>query len=237
MTRGPAYAPRHRDRDRVWPLSGNAADRHGRIAFHPLSAQPNAVDPGGSIVGELPTPGEQTGEMQPPHRLILLRHAKSSWKDASLPDDERPLAPRGRRALVLVAQHLQTAAADVDLVLSSPARRTRQTWDGLRAGLRAAPEVCFVPEIYEATGSELLEALKQVDRRNKAVLLVGHNPGIQELACGLVSGGDDAALSRLRQGFPTAALAIFSSDLDWADLRWRGACLESFTRPRDLSPG
>jgi phosphohistidine phosphatase len=175
--------------------------------------------------------------MQPSRQLILLRHAKSSWKDASLPDDERPLAPRGRRALVLVAQHLRASDITVDLVLCSPARRTRQTWDGLRAGLRAAPEVRFVRELYEATGSELLDVLNRVDRHFGAVLLIGHNPGIADLAGGLVSGGGAEPLKRLQLGFPTAALATLSSELDWADLGWQSARLEDFLRPRDLSPG
>lgn len=173
--------------------------------------------------------------MPSPRQLILLRHAKSSWKDPSLPDDERPLAPRGRRALVVIAKHLRATGIDVDLVLCSPARRTRQTWDGVRAGLRAVPEVRIVREIYEATRNELLEVVNHVDGRSRAVLLIGHNPGMEELAGGLVAEGEGDAISRLREGFPTAAVAILSSDLDWADLRWRTARLDSFVRPRDLS--
>jgi phosphohistidine phosphatase len=173
--------------------------------------------------------------MQPQRRLVLLRHAKSSWKDTSLPDDERPLAPRGRRAMKLVTQHLRAGDLAVDLVLCSPARRTRQTLDGIRGGLRGVPEVRFVREIYEATPTELLEIVQYVDGRYATVLLIGHNPGMQELASGLVSGGDEAALARLREGFPTAALATLSCEVDWPDLSWRAAWLESFVRPRDLA--
>lgn len=175
--------------------------------------------------------------MPPLRRLILLRHAKSSWKDASLPDTERPLAPRGRRAVVLIAGQLRASETAVDLVLCSPARRARQTWDGVRAGLHAEPEVRFVGELYEATADELLAVVNRVDGRYRSMLLIGHNPGIEELASGLVSDGDPEALSRLGQGFTTGALAMLSCDRDWADLTWRAARLDSFVRPRDLSGG
>jgi phosphohistidine phosphatase len=168
-------------------------------------------------------------------RLILLRHAKSSWDDASLSDDERPLAPRGQRAVVLIREHLRATDAGVDLVLCSPATRTRETWDGIRAGLRSAPEVRFVREVYEATGNELLDVLHQVDQRYTSVLLIGHNPGMEELASGLVAGGKRKALARLAGGFPTAALATLSFDVAWADLDRHAARLESYLRPRDLS--
>src|SRR6476619_15616 len=137
------------------------------------------------------------------HRLILLRHAKSSWKDTSLPDDERPLARRGRRALPVVAKYLRGTGLTVELVLCSPAQRTRQTLDGVRVGLRGEPEVRIVREIYEATADELLEILHQVEGRYGSVLLIGHNPGMEELVDDLVSGGDEGALTRLREGFPT----------------------------------
>jgi phosphohistidine phosphatase len=178
---------------------------------------------------------EQTGAMPSLRRLILLRHAKSSWKDTSVRDDERPLAPRGRRALVRVAEHLRASELEVDLVLCSPARRTRQTLDGLE--LSAETEVRFVREIYEATAHQLLELVNQVDGRYCTVLLVGHNPGMEDLAAGLVRDGDDDSLSQLREGFPTAALAVLSCDHDWAELSWRSAELDSYVRPRDLSDG
>ena len=175
--------------------------------------------------------------MSSPHRLILLRHAKSSWKDTSLPDDERPLAGRGRRALHLVAKYLRGTGLTVDLMLCSPSRRTRQTLDGVRAGLRGQPEVRFVREIYEATADDLLEILHQVEDRYRTVLLIGHNPGFEDLADGLVSSGDDEALARLREGFPTAALAALSCDSDWSNLTWGTARLDSYVRPRDLAHG
>jgi phosphohistidine phosphatase len=168
---------------------------------------------------------------------MLLRHAKSSWDDASVPDQERPLAPRGRHALVRLRQHLQASDPNIDLVLCSPARRTRETWDGIRGGLRAAPEVRFVPAVYEATADDLLDLLQRVDSRCSSVLLIGHNPGFEELARRLVSSGKRKALTRLDEGFPTGALATMSVDVGWAELAWGTARLDAYVRPRDLSGG
>ena len=167
-------------------------------------------------------------------RLMLLRHAKSGWDDASVPDEERPLAPRGRRAVALLEQHLSAKDLRVDLVLCSPARRTRETWDGVRAGLRSAPEVRYVPAVYGASADDLLNVVHQVDSRHTSVLLVGHNPGLEALAGGLIAGGEAKALTRLGEGFPTGALATLSLDAPWTDLGWGDARLESYVRPRDL---
>jgi phosphohistidine phosphatase len=134
-----------------------------------------------------------------------------------------------------VEQHLRAGDLNVDLVLCSPARRTRETWDGIRHGLPVAPEVRFVSEIYEATADELLDVLHQVDRRYASVLLIGHNPGMEDLAGGLVAGGKPKALGRLDEGFPTGALAVLSLDVGWADLDRGGARLETYLRPRDLA--
>ena len=175
--------------------------------------------------------------MNAPRRLILLRHAKSSWKDDSLPDDQRPLARRGRRAVAQLAQHLHETDPGVDLVLCSPARRTRQTWDGVRTGLSGQPEVRYLPEVYEATAGELLQVLNDVDSRYRTVLLIGHNPGMADLLEALVGTGEEAALGRLREGFPTGAVATLSFDAGWADLHRHTARLDGFVRPRDLPRG
>ncbi len=168
-------------------------------------------------------------------RLILLRHAKSSWDDASLSDEQRPLAPRGRRAAARLQEHLRASDLHVDLVFCSPARRTRETWDGVRAGLRSAPAVRFVSDVYEATVADLLNVVREADTRHHSVLIVGHNPGMAELAGALICGGETEALTRLDEGFPTGGLATLTLDAAWADLGRGGARLESFLRPRDLS--
>jgi phosphohistidine phosphatase len=168
-------------------------------------------------------------------RLILLRHAKSSWDDASLPDEKRPLAPRGKRAVAALEQYLQANDPEIELVLCSPARRTRETWDGVRNGLRSAPDVRFVPEVYEATADDLLDVLHQVDDRYTSILVIGHNPGMEDLADGLIADGKRKALARLGHGFPTGALATLSLDVTWTELDRGAARLERYARPKDLS--
>jgi phosphohistidine phosphatase len=167
-------------------------------------------------------------------RLHLLRHAKSSWDDASVHDHERPLAPRGRRTVALLRQHLDQTALAVDLVLCSSARRTQQTWAGVSAGVQTDPRVVIAAEVYAATASDLLGLVRTVDPAVRSLMIVGHNPGLEELADGLAGDGDTTARARLRDGFPTGALASLTVDSPWADLAWDSAYLDGFVRPSDL---
>lgn len=163
--------------------------------------------------------------------LYLLRHAKSSWADASLPDDERPLAPRGRRACAALCRHFESIELDVDLVLCSPAVRTRETWDGVRAGVRCR-DVVYEPTVYGASAGELLDLVRGVNDGVGSVLLIGHNPGLGELADILAGRGELLAL--LHDGFPTGAFATLGFDGAWSELAERCGYLQDFVRPRDL---
>ena len=113
--------------------------------------------------------------------LYLLRHAKSSWDDASQRDFERPLSPRGREAAALIGEFVQEKGIDFDLVLVSTAVRTRETIELVKERAKFRGEVRYDERIYEATVSQLLDVISQVDSDRESVLLVGHNPGIQEL--------------------------------------------------------
>src|ERR1044072_6031642 len=113
--------------------------------------------------------------------LYLLRHAKSSWGDESKPDFERPLASRGRKAAALIGEFIQEKGIDFDLVLVSTAVRTRETIELIKETAKFRGEVRYDERIYEATVSQLLEVIAQVDSDRESVLLVGHNPGIEEL--------------------------------------------------------
>lgn len=172
--------------------------------------------------------------METGRQLFLLRHAKSSWADPSLPDMDRPLAPRGRRALPDLRQHLRACEARVGLVLCSPARRTRETWEGVRAGLRGPTEERYEPSVYAASRTDLLGLIRAIAESESSVLIIGHNPGLGELADGLAGSGEPAARDRLREGFPTGALAKFLVPDAWRELNWGGAYLEFYVRPRDL---
>jgi len=167
--------------------------------------------------------------------LRLLRHAKSAWDDASLGDFARPLAPRGERGGEAIRRHLAANSVAVELVLCSTATRARQTWDAVCAGVTGAPEVRFTDEIYGAPADRLLALLRESGGA-ASVLLIGHNPGIADLATGLVANPGSSAAERMYDKYPTAALATFTVDAPWERLSYGGATLTSFVRPRDLPP-
>jgi phosphohistidine phosphatase len=167
-------------------------------------------------------------------RLFILRHAKSSWNDPGLDDHERPLAPRGRRAVAVLAEHLKADEIDPELVLCSSSRRTRETLEGIRAGGKHVIE----PELYGASTDELLTRLRQVPDEVASVMVIGHNPAIQALVLRLASesgAGDRTALSQARAKFPTGALATLTFKSDWSDLAPGCARLTAFVRPKALA--
>ena len=169
--------------------------------------------------------------------LHLLRHAKSSWDDPALADFDRPLAPRGVAAALRMGGHLREQGIVPALVLCSTGRRTRQTWDLVVPALIGTPVVEFRDDLYEAPPDRLLATLRETPAEMEAVLLLGHNPGLQDLARHLAgTESDRRALKRLHRKFPTAALAGFEIDRAWAGLAEGGARLTSFVRPKDLKP-
>lgn len=167
--------------------------------------------------------------------LHLLRHAKSSWDDTALPDAERPLAPRGKRTVAALREHFDTLDLSVDLVLVSSARRARATWDGVANGFRGAPTVQDEPRIYEAGVDDLLAIVRTVPDDVASLLLVGHNPGFEQLAETLIGRGDDDALADLRLGYPTGGFASLTFDESWRDVGPGRGYLVRFVRPRELT--
>jgi phosphohistidine phosphatase len=169
------------------------------------------------------------------NRLLLLRHAKSSWDDPGLADDARPLAGRGRKAAPRVGRELCARGWTPQRVLISPAARTRQTWDLMAAELTRAPVVTFAEALYMGTAERLLGEVQQSPEQVDTLLLIGHNPGLEELAKRISSpDSDPLALARLSKKFSTAALACFVFDEPWADLRFNRARLTELLRPKDL---
>jgi phosphohistidine phosphatase len=162
-----------------------------------------------------------------PKRLVILRHAKSSWKDRDLVDHDRPLNARGRRAAKDVGHYLRRQGIAPALVLCSSAARTRETLELLE--LEGRPEVSVEDQLYGASAGELVVRLQRVTAAVPSVLLIGHNPGVQDLA--LTLAGDDERLA----SFPTAALADLRVAIaGWQDLRPGGATLYAFTTPQEL---
>jgi phosphohistidine phosphatase len=166
-------------------------------------------------------------------RLYLLRHAKSSWKHPGLADHDRPLAGRGRRAAKAVARHLRAEGIDPELVLCSTARRARETLERIEPALgRGAVRV--ERELYGAGADALLEHLRGVPDAVGSVLVIGHNPGLQQLALGLARPAP--AVAELEAKYPTAGLAsLVFEGLSWRDLDRGSAELAGFVRPRDLA--
>ncbi len=165
------------------------------------------------------------------HRLLLLRHAKSSWDDASLPDHDRPLAARGRAAAELMGAHLRATGLRPDLVLCSSAKRTRETLELLSLD---EPEVRIEDGLYGADDGSLLARVRLLPEDAGTVLLIGHNPGMQDLAIVLAGPGGGDEVVRLREKFPTGALAAFEVVGTWAGVATGDARLSALVLPREL---
>lgn len=170
-------------------------------------------------------------------QLLLFRHAKSSWDDASLTDHARPLNARGRRAADAMAQQMQRLGLAPDAVLVSSARRTLQTLEALQP-IEGAPVIEVMDELYLAPWQGLLEVLRRLPPTVRSAMVIGHNPGLHELALALL-GPTGAALGgvaaqRLAAGLPTGALAEFTLAAPWRDLPEGGGRLVRFIAPRDL---
>jgi phosphohistidine phosphatase len=185
-------------------------------------------------------PRENRPDPMPMRQLLLLRHAKSSWGDKALPDQDRPLSPRGRRAASAMRRAMRDLGLAPDLVLLSPSRRTRETLEALEPW-DEAPLIEPVDGLYLAAAPQLLEVLRGAAETVRSVMLIGHNPGMHELAMLLVGPhgtavrhGPDRAIERLTAGFPTGALAEFGIAGPWRQLAAGGGQLIRFLRPRDL---
>jgi phosphohistidine phosphatase len=169
-------------------------------------------------------------------RLMLLRHAKSSWP-SGVQDAERPLSDRGEAATRLMGAYMAHHALIPDRVLCSPARRTRDTWTGISgaiaAQLPAAAEIVFDGRLYMATRQSLLSVIRDQRDAVRTLLILGHNPGMQEAAEWLIAAGDVELRERLREKFPTAALAVIDFALDrWSRVHGRSGRLERYLTPR-----
>ncbi|MGW0418256.1 SixA phosphatase family protein [Streptomyces sp. NPDC003015] len=174
---------------------------------------------------------ERTGA-GPPRRLIVLRHAKSAWPEG-VADHERPLGPRGRRDAPEAGRVLAASGLLPDLALCSTAVRARHTWELASAQWDAPPPVRLDPELYGADVAELLAAVHGTPPEVATLLLVGHNPGLEDLVLTLAGDGVDDALDEVRVKFPTSAIAV----LAWHGTSWRAlepgtALLTSVMVPR-----
>ena len=184
------------------------------------------------------SPGQAGSAKLPPEgtmRLLLLRHAKSSWDEPGLADLERPLAPRGRRVAPLMAKLIAERRWIPDLVLCSPAERVRETWQ-LMAPLLGEHIPCrTLRTLYPGAPSRVLMTLRRAPDEARTLLLIGHNPGLAALATSLCGAGAKKGRERMSSKFPTAGLAVIDFDLaHWAEVAAGAGRLEAFVRPKDL---
>lgn len=167
--------------------------------------------------------------------LLLLRHAKSSWDDPRLGDFDRPLAPRGRSDAPRIGGALEARGWHPLMALVSPATRTRETWQLLAAELKHPPNPTFRDGLYEASADLLLGEVQRAPEIVTTLLVLGHNPGLEDFAQRLASeSSDDTALRQLHKKFPTAGLARLEFRGRWDELRFGAACLKDCLRPKDL---
>ena len=166
--------------------------------------------------------------------LSLLRHAKSSWKDASLPDRERPLNGRGKAEAPVMGKALAKHGLDPELVLCSSARRTRDTLDLVLPELKTAPKVIYEDGLYHGTPAEMLAILRSVPQTVSKVLLVGHNPELQTFALDLIGSGPKHLKDKLQAKLPTAGLVVVRFPTgSWKKLAVNSGTLELFLTPKE----
>lgn len=171
-------------------------------------------------------------------RLTLLRHAKSSWNDPVARDFDRPLNSRGKKAAHRIGHWMREKGLVFDVVLASPAVRVFETLDHLGHGLGLALEPTFNERIYLGSAATLIELIQESETAGAHILLVGHNPGLEDMVLELA--GDDMSgpmLASVAEKLPTGAVVELEFDCDdWRDIGPGSGIIVRFTRPRDLDP-
>lgn len=169
--------------------------------------------------------------------LLLLRHGKSGWDDPSMRDFDRPLTPRGERASRAMGKLLRKLAGELQTVIVSPARRTVDTLAQVEAGYGAALRATTDERVYMASAATLLDVIHEFDPQTATAMIIGHNPGLEDLALDLAATGENGLRETLYAKFPTAALAVITlNNVDWESAGKNSGHLTHFIRPRDVDP-
>lgn len=170
--------------------------------------------------------------------LGLFRHAKSDWHDPRARDFDRPLNQRGRTGAEVMGRHIRDHGVAWDRVIASPAIRCAETIEIAAQAAGRPVAVNWDRRVYLASSATLADLLRELDGDPKTVLMVGHNPGLEDLIFDLVpDDGSSPLRDEVETKFPTAAYAVLELDIArWADLRDNCARLVHLTRPRDLDP-
>ena len=169
--------------------------------------------------------------------LTLLRHAKSGWDDPVSRDFDRPLNAKGKRAAETVGRKMRSLDLAFDHVVASPAVRVGETLDAVVAGYGRDLAPAWERRIYLASAATLLDVVHDLPAEAERVLMVGHNPGLEDFVLMMVADEPHPLRDAVEAKYPTASLAELQFDVaDWADLAGGGARFTRFVRPRDLDP-
>jgi phosphohistidine phosphatase len=167
--------------------------------------------------------------------LYLLRHAKSSWETEGQRDFDRPLNPRGEAGALIMGAYCVREALAPDIIYCSPAVRTQETCARIRGVGVAWPAEIIADDIYMASAETLWSLVKSTPETANSVMVIGHNPGLEDLAFMLIAKGEPELRARLDEKFPTATLCALTFNADhWVDIEKKSGTLTTFTRPRDL---
>jgi phosphohistidine phosphatase len=168
-------------------------------------------------------------------RLMLLRHAKSDRSSPGAIDRDRPLAQRGEDNAPRIGAYMARHGLAPDRALCSTARRTRETWKLVASAFEKSPPVTFEDRLYDASAKTILDLVRSTGKEVHALVVIGHNPGLQDLATMLIATGDVEAREHLREKLPTSGLAVidFAYD-DWQELHRASGRLDRFVTPRSL---
>jgi phosphohistidine phosphatase len=171
------------------------------------------------------------------HQLILLRHAKAAAELPGGSDHDRPLTGGGRNAATAIGRAMRKSGLAPDVVLVSSAKRTQETFAALEAAAvwDEWPNVDTVPALYMATRQQLIDILRELSETVRSALVIGHNPGLHELALALTGAPSPRPeLARLGAGYPTASLAEFLVTTPWRRLGPGATALQRFVQPEDV---
>jgi len=168
-------------------------------------------------------------------RLLLIRHAKAESSEPGTEDRARVLIERGRKDAAKIGAYMASHALVPDRVMISPAARTQETWKSVATAFHPAPAAMTAEQLYDATPHAIFAVIKQAPAAAHTLLVIGHNPGLHELAMTLIASGDIDARTRLREKLPTAGLVIIDFAFDaWSNLDPQSGRLERFVSPKSL---